>query len=100
MSASILLVEDDRVLREQLTRHLTRCPGTLVHATDTPAEARRILEESAVDVVLADVGLPDGLGFELAEGPDDAPPMVVMTADGSVEHAVSAMHAGVVDFLV
>jgi len=99
MSLTVLLVEDDRALRELITRHLRAGRGFDVHPAGTLLEARRVLSEGRVDVLLADVGLPDGLGLELAEGPG-VPPTIVMTADGSVEHAVSAMHLGVVDFLV
>ena len=64
MSDTILLVEDDDALRGALRRYLTRAGRTVFEAS-TCAEAFAALErEASISIVLSDVLLPDGLGFD------------------------------------
>jgi two-component system response regulator HydG len=99
--ARILIVEDEKNAREALgevfgDRHEVRL------AEDVPG-ALAVLRAEPVDLVLTDVVLPgerDGLSLlreVKALQPDT--PVIVMTAYGSVEKAVSAMRDGAHDFL-
>jgi DNA-binding NtrC family response regulator len=65
-------------------------------------EAREQLERRSPDVVLLDLQLPDGRGFEvLAELTNHSPAdVVVITGNASVDSAVEALRAGAVDYLV
>ncbi|MBI4957335.1 MAG: sigma-54-dependent Fis family transcriptional regulator [Myxococcales bacterium] len=99
---AILLVEDDRAWRQTLARHLAR-KGARVHAAATCGESMELLARHAVDLVLTDVNLPDGRGFEvLRRAAQQAPPPVtlVMTGDRCVDHAVLAVQLRVADFLL
>ncbi len=60
---TVLVVEDDRDIREVLRRYLERA-GLGVLTTGSGAEALRLLEGS-VDLVLLDLGLPDVDGTDV-----------------------------------
>jgi DNA-binding NtrC family response regulator len=57
----ILLIEDDALLRTEMSDYLTRRNNN-VRACGTVAEASQALRERRPDVVVADVNLPDGDG--------------------------------------
>ena len=61
---AILLVEDDLAVRDA-TRRLLAKAGYAVCECGTLADARRIAAERPIQLVLADVDLPDGSGFDL-----------------------------------
>src|SRR6266851_4671050 len=83
MSAStILLLDDDEVLRHVLRRVLTRQGLNVVEAGDL-AQARQILALHECQVGLFDLCLPDGDGVELAKEIQDTGshvPLILMTA--------------------
>src|SRR5437763_11801258 len=97
----ILLVEDKDSLRAML-RHALEAQGhAVVEARDQP-EAVQALHSSCPAVVLSDLRLPDGDGFGVlraAKEVDPELPVIVMTAFGSIQDAVSAMKEGALDFL-
>lgn len=98
----VLLVEDDPTLSRLYVAYLERAGVTPLHAA-TVAEAKEILGQVQPSVVLLDLLLPDGHGFEvlqaLRDGESDAP-VIVCTSGGSISSAVESMRAGAYDFLV
>jgi DNA-binding response OmpR family regulator len=64
MSAAVLVVEDDRDLRDLLRRYLERA-GHAVHTTGSGAEALHLLDRGVPDLVVLDLGLPDIDGLEV-----------------------------------
>jgi DNA-binding response OmpR family regulator len=97
-SIQVLVVEDDPGIADSLARGLTRA-GYAASAVHSAAEA---LRAGPVDVVLLDLGLPDGDGTELcsilrARG-DTA--ILVITARGEEPDRVAALDAGADDYLV
>jgi DNA-binding NtrC family response regulator len=100
-SAEILIVEDKESLRTMLRLALERAGHGVLEAGDQP-EAVRLLNEFRPAVVLSDLRLPHGDGFGVlraAKELDSDIPVIVMTAYGSIEDAVSAMKQGALDFL-
>jgi len=98
---SILVVEDEALLRKQIGAHLEK-RGADVTGADTLKAARRFLTDLSFDFVLLDVNLPDGRGTDLLKGkelPADSG-IIVMTAEGGVNGAVEAMRLGALDYLV
>ena len=97
----ILLVEDKDSLRAML-RHALEAQGhTVVEARDQP-EAVQALQTSRPAIVLSDLRLPVGDGFGVlraAKELDPELPVIVMTAFGGIQDAVSAMKEGALDFL-
>jgi DNA-binding NtrC family response regulator len=99
--AVILLVEDKDSLRTMLRLALERQGHTVLEARDQP-EAVKHLQQGQPAVVLSDLRLPDGDGFGVLRASkeiDPDVPVIVMTAYGSIEDAVSAMKEGAMDFL-
>jgi DNA-binding NtrC family response regulator len=99
--AQILLVEDKDSLRAMLRHALERQGHSVLEARDQP-EAVKHLQQGQPAVVLSDLRLPDGDGFGVLRASKDIDPdvpVIVMTAYGSIEDAVSAMKEGALDFL-
>ena len=97
----ILLVEDDRNTLEGLAEILTMENYEVVKAIDGKSAVRE-LKTGSFNVMLTDLILPDFDGLELANlaWKEQTDLMVVMmTAFGSVKHAVSAMKKGIYDYL-
>ena len=97
---TILVVEDDAVLREALADHLAH--DHRVIAAGSRAQALAAFERQSVDLVVLDMHLPDGDGLSLIEtfrADDHAPQVVVVTAFPKVQAAVRALKAGAFDFI-
>ncbi|MBV4475748.1 sigma-54-dependent transcriptional regulator [Pseudomonas botevensis] len=102
MGIKVLLVEDDRALREALADTLLLA-GHDYHAVGSAEEALKAVEREAFSLVVSDVNMPgmDGhqlLGLLRARQPQL--PVLLMTAHGAVERAVDAMRQGAADYLV
>jgi DNA-binding NtrC family response regulator len=99
--ADILIVEDKESLRTMLRRTLEPRGFSVEEAADA-YEARRRLQAQRYLVVLTDLKLPAGSGFDVLRSAlesDPETPVIVMTAFGTVEEAVRAMKEGAADFL-
>jgi DNA-binding NtrC family response regulator len=97
-----LVVEDDPLLKHFVAGHL-RDSGWEVTSTAHIREARTLLAERSFRLVLTDVFLPDGSGFDLLQSIrklPNAPAVIVMTGDTALDHAVSAVRHGASDFLI
>lgn len=95
----VLVVDDERDIRELLTITLTRMNLDVATAVDL-ADARRLLSEDGFDLCFTDMRLPDGSGQELieliaAEHADT--PVAMITAYGNMDAAVDALKAGAFD---
>lgn len=98
---SVLVVDDERDIRELLTITLGRM-NLEVDAAANVGDARRLLAERSYSLCFTDMRLPDGSGQELieliaAEHPDT--PVAMITAYGNVDAAVEALKAGAFDFV-
>jgi DNA-binding NtrC family response regulator len=100
-AADVLVVEDKESLRAMLRKTL-EARGYSVDECGDAYEARRRLQAARFLVVLTDLRLPAGSGFDVLQAARDADaqvPVIVMTAFGTVEDAVRAMKDGAADFL-
>lgn len=102
MAIKVLLVEDDRALREALADTLVLA-GHDYAAVGSAEEALLAVGREAFSLVVSDVNMPgmDGhqlLGLLRARQPQL--PVLLMTAHGAVERAVDAMRQGAADYLV
>src|SRR3954464_69031 len=102
MSKTVLIVEDEKVLRESLAELLSEEGHDVLQAPDGKVAHDLILQRS-VDLVLSDIRMPemDGLTL-LGHLQKIAPqtPVIMITAFGTVESAVAAMRAGAYDYLL
>jgi DNA-binding NtrC family response regulator len=100
-SFPVLIVEDKDSLRTMLRHALEGHGHTVLEASDE-AEAIQQLRQTRPVVVLTDLKLPSGDGFGVLRAAKEADPdlqVVVMTAYGSIQDAVTAMREGAMDFL-
>ncbi|HEU5179349.1 MAG TPA: sigma-54 dependent transcriptional regulator [Candidatus Polarisedimenticolia bacterium] len=97
----ILLVEDKEGLRDALRRILER-EGYSVKACPDGERAAVLLREERFLLVLTDLKLPGSDGLEVlrcVRRCDPTTPVILMTAYGTIQDAVSAMKEGAYDFL-
>ncbi|NNL67727.1 MAG: sigma-54-dependent Fis family transcriptional regulator [Myxococcales bacterium] len=96
----VLIVEDDEDFRASVAALLRR-EGYATREAGSLDAARSELEQSAPDVVLLDLQLPDGDGLSLLGEEDTAArsEFVVMTGNADVDSAVSALRVGALDYL-
>ncbi len=101
MSAHVLVVDDEPLIRQSLHAVLID-EGWQVAAAASLADAWTAFERDRPDVVLLDLVLGDGSGLDLLRRIREASAaikVVVISAHGSFEHAVSAMKLGAYDFI-
>ena len=99
---NILVVEDDLQLRDAVCLTLECAGHQVMGAADGPA-ALRLLEREAFNLVVSDLRMQPMDGIELLKAiRTNSPhlPVLLMTAFGDVDKAVSAMRAGACDFLL
>jgi DNA-binding NarL/FixJ family response regulator len=99
----VILVEDDEITRSHLEEAIRSCPELQLVASGGDVSAgRAALESHQVDVLLTDLGLPDGSGIELIEqaaaGGDVL--CLVVTVFGDERHVVQAIEAGAMGYLL
>ena len=99
--ATLLVADDDPAVRQSLERTLEREGYTVVLAPDGHAALERI-RSGGIDLVLSDLRMPGLTGIELLREVKAVSPdldVIMLTAFGTVEEAVTAMKDGAVDFL-
>lgn len=97
----ILVVDDDRRLRELLKRYLAQ-NGFLVSTTADAAEARALLKNMSFDAAVLDVMMPGEDGFNLSRGlRQEYPslPVLLLTAKDASADRIQGLEAGADDYL-
>lgn len=97
--ATVLVVEDERDIREVLRRYLERADFSVV-TTGSGAEALQMLYTAMPDLVLLDLGLPDIDGTEVLRAMHGRVPVIVLTARAAVEDRIAGLKLGADDYVV
>ncbi len=98
---TILVVDDKDAMRNMLTETL-REEGYRVDSADDGQKALDLVRNKAYDLVLTDLKMPSVDGLEVLsqiKQIDEEASVIVMTAYGTIEDAVSAMKKGAYDFI-
>ncbi|GAA1827651.1 response regulator transcription factor [Actinomadura chokoriensis] len=100
MTTGVLLVEDEREIRDLLRRYLERA-GYAVITTGSGAEAIRMVSEHSVRLMVLDLGLPDvdGLDVLRAARVGGEVPVIVLTARSAVEDRIRGLESGADDYV-
>jgi DNA-binding response OmpR family regulator len=98
--ATVLVVEDERDIRELLRRYLERA-GFTVLTTGGGAEALELMSRGAADLLLLDLGLPDIDGTEILTElrSSSTTPVVVLTARSDVSDRIAGLELGADDYV-
>lgn len=101
---TLLIVEDDHLLRDSLVR-VTResSPDWQVLAADSVAAAREAARRERLDAVFLDLGLPDGDGLVLIRELRDAHPsceVLVITVFAEEQRVISSLEAGASGYIL
>lgn len=97
---NLLLVEDDVSLGTTLKERLEK-EGYAVIWSKTIAEATRDFKSKLMDLVILDVGLPDGSGFEFADTirADGLTPFLFLTAQAGAQERLRGFELGAEEFI-
>jgi two-component system response regulator MprA len=101
MGASIVIAEDDRAVRESVTRAL-ELEGYTVTAVSDGAAALEVAAQPGVDLLILDLGMPNVDGLTVCRHLRSAGsriPILVLTARTEVSDRVSGLDAGADDYL-
>jgi two-component system OmpR family response regulator/two-component system response regulator QseB len=99
---NLLVVEDDNNLAKSLAQGF-REAGFEVTSAGTLGAAKAQLREQPVNVVVLDLGLPDGDGLDLLrllKSMDPSVPVIITSARGELDQRVHGLEGGADDYLV
>jgi DNA-binding response OmpR family regulator len=103
MASTVLVVEDERKLRDLVRSYLERA-GFIVLTTDSGAEAITMAMTSAPDLVILDLGLPDVPGETVARelratAGTGSTPILMLTAKSAEEDRIRGLELGADDYV-
>lgn len=101
LTESFLIVDDDEILRTHLSRAITS-RGHSVVAAESGDEAVRLLHNFQPHKAVCDLKMPGMTGIEFLKQIRVLSPetqVVVLTGFGSISNAVSAIHAGAINYV-
>ena len=101
MERKILIVDDDRIIQDSISKLLSR-EGFQTRTARSIKDAIAELQKTRCIVVITEAHLPDGNGFDLLDAVmEDYPQTVclIITAHGTIENAVQAIKKGAFDYL-
>ncbi|MEM9068642.1 MAG: sigma-54 dependent transcriptional regulator [Myxococcota bacterium] len=100
---TILVVDDEPGMRQLLKRSLDRKFDKVLEASTVQKAMEHLGSGVAIDVVLTDVALPDGEGFEIVDQASEMPTnpaVLVMTGLQSIDNPINALRHNAADFLL
>jgi DNA-binding response OmpR family regulator len=100
MAATVLVVEDERKLRDLIRSYLERA-GFMVLSTGSGAEALTMADAGAPDLVILDLGLPDVPGETIARElrATAVTPILMLTARSTEEDRIRGLELGADDYV-
>jgi len=100
MKDIILIVEDDPIIAESLSLAF-KLEGFQFEISENLAIARNLLSEKNFSLILLDVNLPDGKGFDLARevSSSSKTAIIIMTSNIDEESAIRGFESGAIDYV-
>jgi two-component system LytT family response regulator len=96
----VIIVEDQIAICQDIEYHLRQQPGFIVIGIcGSVSDAIVLIHTTKPDLLLLDIGLPDGTGFDILEQMSPAHPKVIFLTAHS-EHAIKAFRYGAIDYLL
>ena len=101
---TVLLVEDDAEVRRRFETTINQDPMMkVVGFASTKHEAQQLIETLDFEVMVIDLGLPDGSGIDLIRLANRLHPssdIMVITVYGDEQHVVSSIEAGATGYIL
>ena len=96
----LLVVDDDRRIRDLLSRYLTS-EGYRISTAETAADARAKLSGLSFDLLILDVMMPGETGFEFARSirKTSSVPILMLTARDATESRITGLESGADDYV-
>lgn len=94
----VLIVEDDPVVSKVVEQSLKRLPA-VVRVAETLGEARSAFAEAIPSLVILDLNLPDGVGFDFCRFAAPNAPVIIMTCRGDVADRIEGFRCGARDYV-
>jgi two-component system NtrC family response regulator len=102
MQFNVLIIDDEEIQLQSLKTFLSKRKFN-VFTSRSGEDGIRLISENLIDIVLTDFKMPGMNGFDVLKKTKEINPgidVVVMTAFGTIENAVSLMKAGAFDYLI
>ncbi|MDI6766299.1 MAG: sigma-54 dependent transcriptional regulator [Bacteroidota bacterium] len=102
MADRILIVDDEKILRESISFILEKEGYTVAVASDGSEAYQKLLDDT-FDLIITDIEMPQMKGIELLDKAIHLSPqtyLMVITAYGSIETAISALRKGASDYIL
>jgi DNA-binding NarL/FixJ family response regulator len=100
----IIIVEDEQEFRRRFTQIIEGEPTMqLVGVASNKREAQTLVDREQFDVLMIDLGLPDGSGIEVIRSVSARKPdvdIMVVTVFGDEQHVVAAIEAGATGYIL
>src|SRR5689334_1655289 len=99
-AAHLLVVDDDRRIRDLLSRFLSN-EGYRVSTADSAADARAKLKGLSFDLIVLDVMMPGESGFDFAHSlrQESGVPILMLTARDAAESRIKGFEIGADDYV-
>ena len=101
MSHHIVIIDDEKSQVDALAGYFKK-KGFTISAAFNGTDGVKIVENEVVDLVISDFKMPDMNGIDVLNNVKAINPevsVIIMTAFGSIDNALEAMHAGATDYL-
>ncbi|MGM0380868.1 MAG: response regulator [bacterium] len=98
---SVLVVDDDELIRDKLSGELERKYFKIYEATDGQG-ALEVFEQKDIDIILLDIKLPDMDGMEVlkeVKGKEPGCEVIVITGYGNQDLAINTLRHGAIDYI-
>ena len=95
----LLLVEDNQDAADSMAMWLEECGYTVTHVA-TCAAALDIAARQAFDIIVTDLGLPDGSGIEIGRALSPSMPVIALSGFGAPQDVARSREAGFAGHLV
>jgi len=105
MSKKVMIVDDSKTIRQQVSFTLTKGGFTVIEAEDGQDGISKLGSNTDISMIISDVNMPNMNGIEMVEaikaaGKYSAIPIVMLTTEGSAELIERAKTAGAKGWLV
>jgi len=102
MSKSILIVDDEQIIRNVLKRKLEQTTSFTVFTADDGVPALELFKSQHIDLVISDLLMAEMNGIELLRNLKQLNPhvpVIIITGYGTLDDAIEAIHLGAEDFI-